>query len=525
MGGNASKSRERGDVDDCLTQFTSPICDTLNNVTNLPPNSGKRYSTDKALHARWEQYIEGAVSTPGYDRQKSTNQDAPTEIGLKSRNIPETLKPSNRGDELLPTSVTSPLENLLPPKIRLQILSPVHSRVQLRQSAGLSSHDITNSPVQNSGSTCTQGLKRSGDTLLYLKQPCAKSPEESSQEVSSQNELSQHLLEGNLRMRQASMRKSKNQLTIQPTQMVSSHNYKQQIPQQLHPNILQQQNVEPSKIIEPEFHKREDLYTIRPVTRTISKHSVKASISKKPAKTVKILRRTSSHRLTDSRQPSPLSSASKKLKVKGLQNFVNTHRPCPPLWAKQFPCRSRFHPDNYLYDFEGFNAPKRPVAEMERCSKKCGRCNRCGVYVDNICQKCGNYWTQTQKVEVNGHPVIPDKPRLNLHDASSNNPLKVSNNSNSTPEEPKKVLASGYDTYTPIPNHPSPALPSYPAYPGYGCGYPGYLPWPASYPPSYYPAYAPMPPPPPYYGCSQPPVMPPTYNNYPVSHNKTDTNG
>jgi hypothetical protein len=550
MGGNISKNKGRGDVDERLNQYTSPLGDSLGDTPKQSVN-GRRYSNDRALHARWEQYIEGAVSTPSHDKKKTANQEGSCkDDGLQSQSSPTPIKPSNRGDEVLSASPTLPIANLLPPKIRLQILSPVHSRAQLRHPPGLSTHDVRNNvPAQIQEQFYAPKEKRSVDPgVLFLKPPSNKCPEESCQEIATQNSqpLQQSLYEKQLRKRPASQRKIKNQLTIQPTQALSPHS-QQQLPPKLRAKISKE-----NKAIKPVGHEPqtpEQAGTVRPGTRTLSNSSaVKAENVKKIGRATKLLRRTSSHRLTESRQTTALSgSSSKKLKVKGLQNFVNTHKPCPPLWAKQFPCRSRFHPDNYLYDFEGFNAPKRPVAEMEKCSKKCGRCNRCGVYADSVCQKCGNCkidckcpimtslptaehflsqifgpdWTQTQKVEVNGHPVIPDKPRLNLHDASSNNPLKVSTNSPS--EEPKKVVASGYDTYTPVPSQPPAGVPSYPPYPGFGYGYPTYPHWPGSYPPSYYPAYAPMPPPPPYYGYSQPPVIPPAYG-YAAGPNKTDMN-
>ena len=125
-----------------------------------------------------------------------------------------------------------------------------------------------------------------------------------------------------------------------------------------------------------------------------------------------------------------------------------------------------------------------------------------------LSQLFGPGWSQSTRMEVNGVPVVPDKPRLNLHAASSGNPLKVKDGEGKEDEGKANVLPAGYDTYTKVPDTAN--VPPQAAYPAYSSPYPytypapGYSPW-----PGYYPTYvAPLPPPvpmPPYYGYAVPP--------------------
>ena len=140
-----------------------------------------------------------------------------------------------------------------------------------------------------------------------------------------------------------------------------------------------------------------------------------------------------------------------------------------------------------------------------------------------LSQLFGPGWSQSTRMEVNGVPVTPDKPRLNLHAASSSNPLKVKGEDKVDEGKANTVLPTGYDTYTKVPDNVPPQAAAYPPYSSpypYAYPTPGYPPW-----PGYYPTYvAPLPPPvpmPPYYGYAvpphpaAPPVGAPTYS-YPA---------
>lgn len=88
----------------------------------------------------------------------------------------------------------------------------------------------------------------------------------------------------------------------------------------------------------------------------------------------------------------------KKLIVRGLKKYKESRRlSCPPLWVREFPCKSKFHVDDYIYDFdEGPKAVKRNTAIMSKCPKQGGRCNKCGIYAADICLHCRKCETDCQ---------------------------------------------------------------------------------------------------------------------------------
>ncbi|CAL8138786.1 unnamed protein product [Orchesella dallaii] len=111
--------------------------------------------------------------------------------------------------------------------------------------------------------------------------------------------------------------------------------------------------------------------------------SAAAAPTKRPVTTV-ISRASQGSSAADSN-----SSRKKKLVVRGLQHYVNTHRRSgPSLWDKEFPHKSKFHPDNYIYEHEGPRCPPRPCSAMAKCRKHGGRCDVCGIFTCDLCQRC-----------------------------------------------------------------------------------------------------------------------------------------
>jgi len=132
---------------------------------------------------------------------------------------------------------------------------------------------------------------------------------------------------------------------------------------------------------------------VNPVVQDLNKNYVVRRIEDVQTKTVaskppySVTQNSSS---TGSTATSDSDPKKKKLVIRGLKRFCESRgSSCPPTWVKDFPCKSKFHPDNYVYDWdEGPNAVKRNTPLMNKCRKQGGRCGTCGIYAVDVCRAC-----------------------------------------------------------------------------------------------------------------------------------------
>jgi len=87
---------------------------------------------------------------------------------------------------------------------------------------------------------------------------------------------------------------------------------------------------------------------------------------------------------------SSTNTTGSKLIVRGLRQFVQSRgNSRPPTWVKEFPCKSKYHPDNFIFDWtEGPQSVLRNTEKLNNCSQKGGRCDKCGIYSGDICTDC-----------------------------------------------------------------------------------------------------------------------------------------
>jgi hypothetical protein len=119
-----------------------------------------------------------------------------------------------------------------------------------------------------------------------------------------------------------------------------------------------------------------------------------AGVSKRPSTYTKFIATPENSKETiktaKSNQSQMKGSSKKKLVVRGLRNFVSTRGGAshPPSWLRDFPIKSKFHPDHYLYDWdEGPETLRKPGDNNSNSfSMKSARCGSCGVYSESSCR-------------------------------------------------------------------------------------------------------------------------------------------